>query len=205
MPDSVEIQAALQVEETGGAVRRLRTVDLNQLPPGASTEVSLAEAVDRLTQVVAQLAGAATEVTLAAVRDRASFPLPAAQLITLTPSPAISGFATEVTAAAVRDRLPTALADDGSLPTKDTYTTDEALASQAGANAVLTFTFAAPMDLLWVRSEGGTSFARITGDPALGAGIYCEDGVPQPITRRTSTVKVWAPAGATVFCWGYGG
>jgi hypothetical protein len=191
--------------------------------------------------------GLAKDATLAAVRDRATFPLPAAQVTDLkavtvanptanpetglakdatltTRLPAAlnadgglavhlvnptanpeTGLAKALDVQAVRDRLPAALADDGSLATKDTYTADEALASQVGAGAVLTFTFSAPMDLVWVRSQGGTSFAKITGTPALGNGIYCEDGVPQPVTRRTSVVKVWAPGGATVYAWGFGG
>lgn len=91
-----------------------------------------------------------------------------------------------------------------SLDVSDTYTTGQALASQPGDGSVKTFTFAAPMDLIWVRCQDATGFADpFGGTPASGQGIFCEDGIPQPITLRTTTVKVWAPAG-TIHVWGYG-
>lgn len=86
---------------------------------------------------------------------------------------------------------------------KDSYLTDESLASQVGAGAVLTFTFSASRELIWVRAQGGNAFAKVTGTPANSDGIYCEDGVPQPITVRATVVKVWAPPGVTVYMWGY--
>lgn len=101
-------------------------------------------------------------------------------------------------------RLPSSL-DGGAMTVADAFTADEALASQAGAGAVLTFIFAAARDLIWIRCQGGTGFAKVTGTPGDGDGIYCEDGVPQPVTVRATEIKVWAPANCTVYVWGYGG
>lgn len=94
-------------------------------------------------------------------------------------------------------------------PTADSYSTGEALASQSGAGAVLTFTFSSPMDLIWVMSIDLTDSDQISwmnpfgGTPSNGAGIPCLDRAQQPVTLTTSSVKVWAPTGTTVAVWGY--
>jgi hypothetical protein len=256
---STQVVADLRVQD-GAATRTLNVDDLNGLPAGAATEVTLAAALAALADILTELQGALTvlgtvavsnqipavetglakDVTLAQVRDRADFPmpeaqfealippaspteyplpdaqaalltpptppddypLPQAQIDALTPPGAITGFATEATAAAVRDRLPAVL-EDGSLSVSDTYSTLEALASQPGANAVLIFTFSSPRVLVWARSRGGVSYARVGVDPASGVGIPLADDEPHPLTVRTSELRVWAPGGATVFVWGY--
>lgn len=86
----------------------------------------------------------------------------------------------------------------------DTFNSGETLADQAGAGAVLTFTFTSPMDLVWVRSVGGISRADpFGGTPTATQGIYCADGEPQPLTITATVVKVFAPIGATVSVWGF--
>ena len=100
--------------------------------------------------------------------------------------------------------VPWLLTDDGLDPVADTYLGGEVLADQAGAGAVLDFEFAAPVDLLWVRADGGDARAEpFGGDPAANFGIVCEDGIPNPLTIRTDTVKVFAGVGTTVHVWGY--
>jgi hypothetical protein len=84
------------------------------------------------------------------------------------------------------------------------FTSGQVLADQSGASAVLTFTFAQAMDMVWVSSRGGVSRADpFGGSPTATLGIYCDDGIPQPLTVTTTTVKVYAPSGATVTLWGY--
>ncbi len=113
---------------------------------------------------------------------------------------------TEPTADQVaRDRLAAILAAlAGRLDTRDSYTGGESLPDQAGAGAVLLFTFAARVDLVWVRVDGGTGRADpFGGVPSSSAGVVCDDGVPQPLTVACVSLRVWAPAGATVAVWGY--
>jgi hypothetical protein len=87
---------------------------------------------------------------------------------------------------------------------RDRYTGGQVLADQTGAAAVLTFTFSNPMDLVWIRSDGGDSRADpFGGTPSASLGIICEDGIPTPLTVRATTVKVYAPVGATVNAVGY--
>jgi hypothetical protein len=113
--------------------------------------------------------------------------------------------ALDATVEAIRDRLPASL-DNGSLNVADAYIEGETLASQAGAGGVLTFTLSEARDLVWVRSVGGVSYADpFGGTPANGTGIYLADDEPTPLTIRTAEVEVWAPSGAVVHCWGYGG
>lgn len=104
---------------------------------------------------------------------------------------------------AIRDRLPANLRHDR-LDTADTFTDGEVLADQSGADDVLIFTFSNPVDLIWVRSDNGDSRADPFGGIPTGTlGIICEDGVPNPMTIRTDTVRVYSPNGATVNMWGY--
>jgi hypothetical protein len=95
----------------------------------------------------------------------------------------------------------------GELVVSDVFLDGEALARQTSPGGVLTFTFAAPRDLVWVRVDGvPLAYADpFGGTPADGLGVPCEDGIPQPLTIRTSVVKVWAASGATVSVWGYSG
>lgn len=86
----------------------------------------------------------------------------------------------------------------------DVYTTGEVLEDQPGANDVLTFTFSAPVDIVWVRCEGGdVRVDPFGGDPTSTKGIKVEDKVPTPMPVRRTTVKVWAPSGTTVNVWGF--
>jgi hypothetical protein len=89
-------------------------------------------------------------------------------------------------------------------PVHDRFRDGEVPADQSGAGGVLTFTFAKEMDLIWVRSDGADSRCNpFGGNPSATAGIICEDGIPHPITLSTTTIKVFAPAGAKLNVWGY--
>lgn len=88
-------------------------------------------------------------------------------------------------------------------PTQDTFESGEVLADQAGAGAVLTFTFSSKVDLVWVRAAGGdVRIDPFGGTPTSGLGIVGEAGIPVPINVRTKVVKVYASAGTTVNVWG---
>lgn len=79
----------------------------------------------------------------------------------------------------------------------------EALDDQAGAGAVLTFTFASAVQLVWVRSVGDISRAVVGSQtPTATLGAYCGDDEPTPLTVNAVSVKVFAPVGATVSVWG---
>jgi hypothetical protein len=89
---------------------------------------------------------------------------------------------------------------------KDVLTGGEILADQDGAGAVLTFTFSQAMDVVWVQSRGADLVSRVDpfgGTPSATSGIPALDDTPVPLTVRATAVKVYAPAGATVCCWGY--
>lgn len=84
------------------------------------------------------------------------------------------------------------------------------LDDQVSAGAMLTFTFDADVQKVWVKllpaDADDTSTARVRvdgGDPDSDTGTQIEAGVPQPITAETSVVKVLAPAGKTVNVYGY--
>lgn len=86
----------------------------------------------------------------------------------------------------------------------DRFTGGEPLDDQAGAGAALEFTFAAPVDLIWVRCDGGDGRANpFGGIPDVDSGIFCEDGIPNPITMTATVVRVFAAIGTTVRVWGY--
>ena len=113
------------------------------------------------------------------------------------------GGATEAKQDAVLSRLPSALDIDGSFKVSDVFTGGETLADQAGDGLVKTFSFSTPVDLVWVRSF--TAAARADpfgGTPTASQGIPCAIDEPNPITVRTSVVKVIAAAGM-IAVWGY--
>lgn len=88
----------------------------------------------------------------------------------------------------------------------DEFGGGEALAEQAGAGAVLTFAFSAPVQLAVVESFGSGLVSRADpfgGTPSVAAGVPCrhEAAVFLPVT--TSAVRVFAPTGASVNVWGY--
>lgn len=92
----------------------------------------------------------------------------------------------------------------GEIETTDRYTGGEALPDQVGADDVLDFAFGAEVDLIWVRLDGGDGRADPFGTvPDQDTGIFCEDGVPNPLTITADAVKVWAPTGAVARVWGY--
>lgn len=89
-------------------------------------------------------------------------------------------------------------------PVVDTFLSGEVLADQSGSDTVLTYTFSSPVDLVWVRSDNGTSRADpFGGVPTSTLGIICEDGIPNPMTIRTDEVQIFAPNGSIVNVWGY--
>lgn len=116
-----------------------------------------------------------------------------------TPVP-VSGTVTATTGGLTDTQLRASRVD-----TLDKYLGGQVLADQAGAGAVLTFTFTTAVDLVWVLSTGtGTSRADpFGGTPAASLGIPCPADTQQPITVTTSSVKVFAPSGTTVSVWGY--
>lgn len=86
----------------------------------------------------------------------------------------------------------------------DKFTGGEVLADLTGAGAVLTFTFASAVQLVWVFSAGADSRADpFGGTPSATLGIPCDTDTPMPLTVETSSVKVYAPTGATVTVWGF--
>lgn len=95
------------------------------------------------------------------------------------------------------------VAVSGTVQTSESYTNLEVLPDQAGGGDVLTFTFTSTPKLIWVISRGAASRAAITDTPTATFGIFCDDGVPQPMTVESQTVQVYAPGAATVTVWGY--
>lgn len=97
------------------------------------------------------------------------------------------------------------VANDGRLLNEDIYTGGEVLADQAGAGAVQTFTFSAPVQLVCCLASGVSGTARFDpfgGTPSATQGIPCDFGVPTPVPVQATIVKVYAPAGLTVSVWG---
>ena len=122
----------------------------------------------------------------------------------------VTDFATDATGAAkatdvqaVRDRLPVAL-DGGALNVADVFTGGEVLPDQTGDGTVRTFTFASPVDLVWVRAAVAARADPFGGIPTVALGIPCAADEPTPVTVRTSSIKVFATAG-TVSVWGFRG
>lgn len=90
------------------------------------------------------------------------------------------------------------------MDTADVFTAGEVLADQTGAGAVLTFTFANPMQQIWVTCSGG--IVRVDpfgGTPSVSAGIPVADGAMVPFIIQATVVKVYAPTSVVVSVWGY--
>jgi hypothetical protein len=100
------------------------------------------------------------------------------------------GAATEVTLLEARDLLER----DSEL---------EVLADQAGADAVLTFTFAGGAALPWVSVDTGDP-VRVTASqtPTASFGIPVAAGSPFPVPLAATVIKVWAASGQTVTVYG---
>ncbi len=86
---------------------------------------------------------------------------------------------------------------------QDRFTDLEPLADQAGADMALVFSFATPVDLIWVLCRGGEGRAHVGTDPDAAFGVPCLEDTPQPLTITTDEVRVFAALGTTVACWGY--
>lgn len=96
----------------------------------------------------------------------------------------------------------------GTVAVQDKFSTGQILADQAGAGAVLTFTFSSPVNLVWVTDSGAvtTNVSRADpfgGTPSATLGIPVLNAAPTPLTVTTSSVKVYAPAGTTISVHGY--
>lgn len=91
----------------------------------------------------------------------------------------------------------------GTLTVTDRDDTLEVLTDQAGADAVLTFTFAASSQP-WVYVDTGDP-VRVTGNdqtPTASFGIPVASGSPFPIPVLAATLKVYAATGQTVSVYG---
>jgi hypothetical protein len=88
------------------------------------------------------------------------------------------------------------------VPVSDDYDEQESLADQAGAGAVLTFTFSAPVHMAIVTAVGADLVGRATITPAdvpsATKGQHCFHEAPTYLVGITSEVSVFAPAGMTV-------
>lgn len=117
----------------------------------------------------------------------------------------LGDLALDTTLVAVRDRLPSALTSTDELPVADDYQEFEALTEQTGADAVLTFTFSAPVQLVVVHAVGTDQVARVTTTqtPSATLGARCPDDVPTFLPVTAAAVKVYAPTGMVVSVWGY--
>lgn len=149
------------------------------------------------------VSGTVTTAGLTDTQLRAA-PVPVSGTITANLG-TIDGAATEATLLATRNRLPSAVTATDELPVADDYQEFEALADQAGAGAVLTFTFTAPVQLVVVHAVGTALVARATTTqtPSATLGARCADDAPAYLPVTTSSVKVFAPLGMTVSVIGY--
>lgn len=91
---------------------------------------------------------------------------------------------------------------------RDDYLTQVPLGDLAGAGAVLTFTFATPVDCAWVTDIGATatniSRVVINGTASSTSGHVLQNGTPFPfLMRNISTVSVYALVGSTISVCGY--
>ncbi|MDQ6719334.1 MAG: hypothetical protein M3003_00890 [Candidatus Dormibacteraeota bacterium] len=127
-------------------------------------------------------------------------------LRTITNPGVAAGAHQEVTTLAGGDGTLADIAPTG-IKARDDFQTGECLADQTGAGAVLTFTFAAPRNLVLIEAVGtGTQVARADpfgGTPNVTTGIRCDDGVPTYVPVTTTTLRVWAPASMAVAVAGF--
>lgn len=106
------------------------------------------------------------------------------------------------------DGLEMVLAAQASLadkqPVRDEYGDGQALPDQLGADAVLTFTFAAPVNLVLVEADGGdVRVDPFGGVPAIDTGVRARDATPTYIPKTVTEVKVWAATGTVVSVAGF--
>lgn len=96
------------------------------------------------------------------------------------------------------------------VPTSDDYQTGEILADQIGAGAVLTFTFSAPVQNIWVYAinpadlteSGEVRVDPFGGTPSGSFGIPVPFGGGFPIAVTGTVIKVFAPADIRVTLYG---
>lgn len=100
--------------------------------------------------------------------------------------------------------------DTKGLKVKDDYQAGEILADQAGAAAVLTFTFANAVDFIWVTDVGTvtTNVSRVdmlggTPSATLGVPVFNQAQTPISVTPARTTIKVYAPVGTTISMYGH--
>ncbi len=70
---------------------------------------------------------------------------------------------------------------------------------------MLTFTFATPVDFVWVTDVGSTTTNVSRADPyggtpsaTTGVPVFNATPTPLAVAPPSATVKVWAPAGSTI-------
>lgn len=88
----------------------------------------------------------------------------------------------------------------------DDYSDGEVLATQVGADAVITFNFSSPVNLVTVESDGYGLISRANpfgGVPSSTAGIPCRHQIPQIMKVTTDVVRVFAPTTANITVWGF--
>lgn len=89
---------------------------------------------------------------------------------------------------------------------RDDFDGGQVLEDQAGAGAVLTFTFSSPVNLVVMESSGAALVARADpfgGTPDTDTGIPLRHETPTYAPVITSSVKVFAPIGTTISVYGY--
>jgi len=93
--------------------------------------------------------------------------------------------------------------------TTSDYTSGQVLADQNGAGSVLTFTFATPVDMIWVTDIGSTTtnISRVDpygGTPTANQGAVVFNATPTPIQvlPASTTIQVYAPVGSVISVYG---
>ena len=144
--------------------------------------------------------GAATQTTLAAVL---------AALALVPVSGPLTDAQIRATALAVSTGLTQPLTDAqlraGKVGVADDFQGGECLPDQTGVGGVLTFTFAAPRNLIVVHAVGASQVARADpygGTPSATQGFRCPDDAPTYMAVVATVVRVFAPAGMVVSCSG---
>lgn len=88
----------------------------------------------------------------------------------------------------------------------DNYAAGEVLASQTGADAVITFNFSSIVHSVTVESDGYGLVSRADpfgGTPSSTLGIPCRHQIPQIMKVTTDVVRVFAPTSANITVWGF--